>query len=128
MEQALQSNPIPDAGSAAMQPAWTSAIERHRSGDTEGAIVLYQRHLKRNPQDAPGWMNLGAALRRTGRRHGLLFLDGNADFYQPEASPTGEAADMDLALCTGRGPDRATSASAVSMAAMLPLVSQAPRP
>jgi arginase len=44
------------------------------------------------------------ALRRTGRRHGLLFLDGHADFYQPEASPTGEAADMDLALSTGRGP------------------------
>lgn len=44
------------------------------------------------------------ALRRTGQRHGLLFLDGHADFYQPEASPTGEAADMDLALSTGRGP------------------------
>jgi arginase len=44
------------------------------------------------------------ALRRTGRRYGLLFLDGHADFYQPEASPTGEAADMDLALSTGRGP------------------------
>ncbi|HET6161106.1 MAG TPA: arginase family protein [Dongiaceae bacterium] len=45
------------------------------------------------------------ALRRSGRRHGLLFLDGHADFYQPAASPTGEAADMDLALVTGRGPD-----------------------
>jgi arginase len=44
------------------------------------------------------------ALRRSGRRYGLLFLDGHADFYQPEASPTGEAADMDLALGTGRGP------------------------
>lgn len=44
------------------------------------------------------------ALRRNGGRHGLLFLDGHADFYQPEASPTGEAADMDLALSTGRGP------------------------
>lgn len=44
------------------------------------------------------------ALRRSGKRHGLLFLDGHADFYQPEASTTGEAADMDLALSTGRGP------------------------
>jgi len=44
------------------------------------------------------------ALRRSGQRHGLLFLDGHADFYQPEASTTGEAADMDLALGTGRGP------------------------
>ena len=32
------------------------------------------------------------ALRRTRQRHGLLFLDGHADFYQPEASTTGEAA------------------------------------
>lgn len=44
------------------------------------------------------------ALRRLGR-YGLFFIDGHADFYQPEASPTGEAADMELALVSGRGPD-----------------------
>ena len=44
------------------------------------------------------------ALRRRGR-YGLLFLDGHADFYQPEASLTGEGADMDLGLVSGRGPD-----------------------
>lgn len=43
------------------------------------------------------------ALRSRGR-YGLLFLDGHADFYQPEAEPNGEAASMDLALATGRGP------------------------
>jgi arginase len=43
------------------------------------------------------------ALRRRGR-HGLLFIDAHADFYQPEAEPNGEAASMDLALVTGRGP------------------------
>lgn len=43
------------------------------------------------------------ALRRRGR-FGLFFLDGHADFYQPEAEPNGEAASMDLALATGRGP------------------------
>jgi len=43
------------------------------------------------------------ALQRRGR-HGLLFIDGHADFYQPEAEPRGEAASMDLALATGRGP------------------------
>ena len=43
------------------------------------------------------------ALSRRGR-HGLLFIDGHADFYQPEAEPRGEAASMDLALATGRGP------------------------
>ena len=37
-------------------------------------------------------------------RAGLLFVDGHADFYQPEAEPAGEAASMDLALVTGRGP------------------------
>ncbi|WP_030390514.1 arginase family protein [Streptomyces sp. NRRL S-241] len=42
-------------------------------------------------------------LRRRGR-YGLLFLDGHTDFYQPAAEPTGEAASMELALATGRGP------------------------
>jgi arginase len=52
---------------------------------------------------------LGCTLanRRRGRA-GLLFLDGHADFYQPEAEPNGEAASMDLALVTGRGPDIVT--------------------
>ncbi|MEX2272506.1 MAG: arginase family protein [Vicinamibacterales bacterium] len=48
---------------------------------------------------------LGAALalKRRGR-FGLLFIDGHADFYQPEVNPTGEAASMELALATGHGP------------------------
>jgi arginase len=48
------------------------------------------------------------ALRRRGR-HGLLFIDGHADFYQPDAEPNGQAASMDLALATGRGPDVVTN-------------------
>lgn len=43
------------------------------------------------------------ALRRRGR-YGLLFVDGHADFYQPDANPNGEAASMDLAFATGHGP------------------------
>lgn len=35
---------------------------------------------------------------------GLIFLDAHADFYEPEKSITGEVADMDLAIITGRGP------------------------
>ena len=35
---------------------------------------------------------------------GLWFVDGHADFYDGESSPTGEAADMDLAVLTGHGP------------------------
>lgn len=48
---------------------------------------------------------LGAmlALRRRGR-YGLLFIDGHADFFQPEAEPNGEGASMDLAWVTGHGP------------------------
>jgi arginase len=48
------------------------------------------------------------ALRRSGR-YGLFFVDGHADFYQPEASLTGEVADMDLAIVSGRGPDILTN-------------------
>jgi arginase len=44
------------------------------------------------------------ALKRRGR-YGLLYVDGHADFYNPEANPNGEAASMDLAFATGRGPD-----------------------
>ena len=47
-------------------------------------------------------------LRRYGR-YGLFFIDGHADFYQPETSVTGEVADMDLAIVSGRGPDILTN-------------------
>jgi arginase len=48
------------------------------------------------------------ALRHLGR-YGLFFIDGHADFYQPEESPTGEVADMDLAIVSGYGPDILTN-------------------
>jgi arginase len=41
--------------------------------------------------------------------YGLLFLDAHADFYQAEKSITGEVADMDLAIVTGRGPEILTN-------------------
>jgi arginase len=45
------------------------------------------------------------ALRRRGR-YGLLYIDGDADFYQPEVNPLrGAASASDLAFATGRGPD-----------------------
>ncbi len=61
---------------------------------------------------------LGAmlALRKRGR-YGLLFIDGHADFYSPEAEPNGEVASMDLAIATGRGP-----AELVELAGRYPLV------
>jgi arginase len=48
------------------------------------------------------------ALRRRGR-YGLLFIDGNADFFQPEAEPNGEGDSMDLAFVTGHGPELVTN-------------------
>ena len=43
-------------------------------------------------------------LRKIGR-YGLFFIDGHSDFYQPQASTTGEVADMELSVVSGRGPD-----------------------
>lgn len=48
------------------------------------------------------------ALKRAGR-YGLFFIDGHADFYQPEAEPKGEAASMELAIISGRGPEILTN-------------------
>ncbi len=47
------------------------------------------------------------ALRRRGR-YGLLHVDGHADFWHPSQEPAGEAASLDLALVTGRGPTSVT--------------------
>jgi arginase len=48
------------------------------------------------------------AVTRNGR-HGLLFMDGHTDFYQPEANTNGEVASSELAFATGRGPRLLTS-------------------
>jgi arginase len=47
------------------------------------------------------------ALRRRGR-YGLVFVDGHADFQHASDEPNGEAASLDLALVTGRGPELLT--------------------
>lgn len=39
---------------------------------------------------------------------GLVFLDGHADFHSPETSDSGDPADMELAVLTGRGPHQIT--------------------
>jgi arginase len=45
-----------------------------------------------------------AALKDHFGRYGLAFVDGHLDFYDGRTSPTGEAADMDLAILSGFGP------------------------
>lgn len=47
------------------------------------------------------------ALKKKGR-YGLIYLDAHADFYAPHQSQSGEIADMDLAIVTGRGPELLT--------------------
>jgi arginase len=47
---------------------------------------------------------LAAAKEQLGRV-GLAFVDGHLDFFGGETSPSGEAADMDLAFVTGYGPE-----------------------
>lgn len=54
--------------------------------------------------DCSNLIGCALALRRLGR-FGLVFIDGHADFYHPEAEPNGEVASMDLAIVSGRGPD-----------------------
>jgi arginase len=46
---------------------------------------------------------IAAAKKRFGRL-GLAFVDGHLDYFDGETSPSGEAADMDLAFVTGHGP------------------------
>jgi arginase len=48
-------------------------------------------------------LGIMSALKAKGT-YGLIFLDAHADFYEPEKSTTGQVADMDLAIVTGRGP------------------------
>ena len=40
---------------------------------------------------------------------GLVFFDAHADFHSTETSETGELADFELALLTGRGPKEITN-------------------
>ena len=49
-----------------------------------------------------------AAFSQRKAEAGLVFLDGHADFHSPETSPSGDPADMELAILTGRGPERIT--------------------
>nr|BAM62555.1 arginase [uncultured microorganism] len=49
-----------------------------------------------------------SAFARRDTEVGLIFLDGYADFHSPETSPGGDPADMELAILTGRGPQKIT--------------------
>jgi arginase len=58
-----------------------------------------------------------AAVKERRGRTGLAFLDGHVDYFSGGTSPSGEAADMDLAFICGYGP-----AGLVDMAGPAPMV------
>lgn len=61
-----------------------------------------------------------AALRAEIGTVGLAFIDGHLDFYDGRSSPTGEAADMELAILTGIGPAELTGLNGVSQPLVQP--------
>src|SRR5688572_30559216 len=50
-------------------------------------------------------IGVAAGHRQEGIEPALWFADGHADYHDGDSSPTGEAADMDLAILHGDGPD-----------------------
>ncbi len=94
----------PDSGvlNADAIVAWTPQL-----ADAIGAILARREFPVILGGDCTIVLGSMLALRRRGR-YGLLFIDGNADFFQPEAEPHGEGASMDLAWVTGHGPAKLT--------------------
>lgn len=53
-------------------------------------------------------LGIFGALNAAGKRSGLVFLDGHTDYRDPPSSPSGEPADIELAILTGSGPGELT--------------------
>ena len=49
-------------------------------------------------------LGIFGAFRLADKRVGLVILDGHTDYRDPASSSTGEPADLELAILTGRGP------------------------
>jgi arginase len=62
-------------------------------------------------------IGIAAALRQEFEQIGLAFVDGHLDFYDGKSSPTGEAADIELAILTGHGPS-----GLIDLAGLPPLI------
>ncbi|MFH8496184.1 arginase family protein [Streptomyces coeruleorubidus] len=95
-------NPERDPETGVLNPAGIAAYSTALA-DTVGGVLDDGRFPLVLGGDCSVLLGNLLALRRRGR-HGLLFLDGHTDFYQPSAEPAGEVASMELALATGRGP------------------------
>ncbi|WP_351231584.1 arginase family protein [Streptomyces sp. NPDC002133] len=95
-------DPRRDANTGILNPVGIAQYSV-RLADAVGAVLDADRFPVVLGGDCSILLGNLLALRRRGR-YGLLFLDGHTDFYQPSAEPAGEAASMELALATGRGP------------------------
>jgi arginase len=75
-----------------------------RLADAVGEIVDSERFALVLGGDCSILLGTMLGLRRRGR-YGLLYIDADADFWQPERNPIeGAASASDLAFATGRGP------------------------
>jgi arginase len=75
-----------------------------RLADAVGEIVGTERFALVLGGDCSILLGTMLGLRRRGR-YGLLYIDGHADFWQPERNPIeGAASASDLAFATGTGP------------------------
>ena len=90
---------MPNA-SASTTAAIRESVHRRRPA----AVRANQRPASRS-SDCSILLGTMLALRRCGR-YGLLYIDGDADFYQPKVNPlNGAAPASDLAFAPGFGPD-----------------------
>jgi arginase len=106
-------------------PTWNDAYNPQRDADTKclntEALRNFSMELNKTISsfnyeeefllvlggDCSILLGIMSGLKNVGH-FGLLFFDAHADFYSPDTSVTGEVADMDLAIITGRGPGRLT--------------------
>jgi len=95
-------NPAPDPETGILNARAIAAWSPHLADAVEAALDAREFPIVLGG-DCTIVLGSMLALRRRGR-YGLFFIDGNADFFQPEAEPNGEGASMDLALVTGYGP------------------------
>jgi arginase len=97
-------SPVRDPATQVMNPQSLNRYSRDLA-DAVGALLDQDEFPVVLGGDCSILLGTMLALRRRGR-YGLMYIDGDADFYQPEVSPLGGAASAsDLAFATGRGPD-----------------------
>jgi arginase len=87
--------------------AWCQISER--TSQKVATILEHNSFLLVLGGDCSILVGIFAAFARRNSRVGLVFLDGHTDFRAPATSPSGEPADIELAILTGREP-RAISA------------------